>query len=60
VGVARDLAGVHWRSDYYQSMLLGEQSAIDLLKDVIQGYPETNPSFQFTKFDGTPITITKS
>ncbi len=60
VGMARDIAGVHWRSDYYQSMLLGEQSAIDLLKDVIQGYPETNPSFQFTKFDGTPITITKS
>jgi hypothetical protein len=60
VGVARDLAGVHWRSDYYQSMLLGEQSAIDLLKDVIKGYPETNPYFQFTKFDGTAITITKS
>ncbi|HEY0702129.1 MAG TPA: vanadium-dependent haloperoxidase [Candidatus Acidoferrales bacterium] len=60
VGIARDVAGVHWRSDYYQSLLLGEQSAIDLLQDVINTYPESNPYFQFTKFDGTPITITKN
>ncbi len=60
VGVARDTSGMHWRSDYTQSLLLGEQSAIDLLTDVINTYPESGVYFQFTKFDGTPITITKS
>jgi hypothetical protein len=60
VGVARDIAGVHWRSDYTQSLLLGEAIAIDLLQIVINTYPESDVFFQFTKFNGTPITITKA
>jgi hypothetical protein len=60
VGIARDIAGVHWRSDYAQSQLLGEAVAIDLLQEVINGYPEQGQYFQFTKFNGTPITITKT
>ena len=60
VGIGRDTAGMHWRSDYTQSLLLGEQVAIILLQTVINTYPEQDVFFQFTKFDGTPITITKS
>ena len=60
VGVARDTAGMHWRSDYTQSLLLGEAVALDLLQRVINTYPERDVYFQFNKFDGTPITITKS
>jgi hypothetical protein len=60
VGVGRNLAGMHWRSDYQQSMLLGETVAINILKDVVNTFSESNVFFQFPKFDGATITITKT
>ncbi len=59
VGLGRDFAGVHWRSDYRESLKLGEKVAIGLLFDQRRTYQE-NYSFQFTRFDGTPVTIDKN
>jgi hypothetical protein len=33
VAIARNIGGVHWRSDYTESVFLGEQVAIQLLQD---------------------------
>lgn len=53
----RNIAGVHWRSDATQSMLLGEKIAISILRDQKECYNEHFDGFTFTKFDGTKVTI---
>ena len=56
VGVGRDMAGVHWRTDYYWAALLGEALAIGLLKE--QKFTYNEPSFlTLTKFDGSTVQI---
>ena len=57
VSIGRDAAGVHWRSDSIEGMLLGEAIAIDVLRDLRFGYYEEFDGFNLTKFDGTKITI---
>jgi hypothetical protein len=56
IGVGRNIAGVHWRSDYVESLKLGEAVAISILKDQKLTYGETFDGFTFTKFDGATIT----
>ena len=58
IALGRDMAGVHYRSDGDQGLVLGEKVAIQYLKDVAATYNEDFPGFTLTKFDGTPITIT--
>jgi len=60
VGVGRDMAGVHWHSDYYQSLFLGQSVAIAMLREIVNTFNETGGSFQFTDFLGNPITIQKA
>jgi membrane-associated phospholipid phosphatase len=57
VGFGRVFAGIHWRQDIEQGMLLGEAVAISLLRDQAQLYNENYTGFTFTKFDGTKITV---
>jgi len=57
VGMGRNFAGIHWRQDAEQSLLLGEAVAISLLQDQKHLYSEAFTGFTFTKFDGTTITI---
>lgn len=57
VGVGRNFAGVHWRSDYKESLLLGEAVAISMLRDQHACYNEPFTGFSLTKFDGTTITV---
>jgi len=57
VGLGRDIAGVHWRSDATESMKLGEQLAIGILKDQKNCYNEPFGGFSLTKFDGTVVTV---
>jgi len=57
IGLGRDHAGVHWRSDHAQSIYLGEQVAISILRDQGGCYNEAFQGFTFTKFDGTVVTI---
>ena len=57
VAQGRNTAGVHWRSDATESMKLGEQLAIGILKDQRACYNEVFEGFSLTKFDGTTITV---
>jgi hypothetical protein len=57
VGIGRNLAGVHWRSDYWESVKLGEAYAIGVLTDIKGCYNESFDGFLLTKFDGTKIKI---
>jgi membrane-associated phospholipid phosphatase len=57
VGIGRDIAGVHWRSDATESLKLGEAVAISILRDQKACYNEAFNGFSFTKFDGTTITV---
>jgi hypothetical protein len=51
------MAGVHWRSDAQQALLLGEAVTISILRDQRATYNEPFSGFTFTKFDGTTITV---
>ncbi len=55
VALGRNLAGVHWRSDADQSLLLGEDIAISILKGMKPNYPEPFTGFTFTSFTGEII-----
>ena len=57
IAQARNIAGLHWRSDATQAILLGEAVAISILRDQKHTYNETFPGFTFTRFDGTTLTI---
>ena len=57
IALGRNHAGVHWRSDYDRSVLLGEEVAIRVLRDEKLLYNEHHPRWTFTKFDGTKMTI---
>ncbi len=52
IGIGRHYAGVHWRSDFTASMLLGEDFAIHLLTDYGFNYNENFAGFSFTDFRG--------
>ena len=57
VGFGRAFAGIHWRQDAEQGMILGETVAIDLLRNQAHLYNENYRGFSFTKFDGSKITV---
>jgi hypothetical protein len=56
VGIGRNAAGFHYRSDYWQSLLLGEQLAIGILEEQRQTYRELC-TFSFRGFEGQTITV---
>ena len=57
VANGRNMAGVHWRSDATESLKLGEEIAISVMKDQKLSYNETFSGFSLTKFDGTTIVV---
>ncbi|HYR07061.1 MAG TPA: vanadium-dependent haloperoxidase, partial [Longimicrobium sp.] len=57
IALFRDAAGVHWRSDYTESLPLGEAIAIGLLQEMSLGFNEDDAFFELTKFDGQKIRI---
>jgi hypothetical protein len=57
VAMGRNIAGVHWRSDATESMKLGEQIAIGILREQRACYNEEFSGFSLTKFDGTQIIV---
>jgi hypothetical protein len=57
IALGRDAAGVHYRSDGIEGIKLGEAIAISILRDTATLYNEEFQGFSFTKYDGTPITI---
>jgi len=56
VAIGRNMAGVHYRSDYIESVQLGERLAMGILEEQKINYSEI-PTYQFTKFDRTTATI---
>jgi hypothetical protein len=56
VAIGRNAAGVHYRSDYSESVRLGETVALTILEEQKSTYNETF-SFTLTRFDGTTVTI---
>ncbi len=57
IGVGRNHAGVHWRTDYSDALKLGEAIALSILTDQKGVYSETFSGFAITKFDATPVTV---
>ena len=57
IALARDAAGVHFRSDSIRGLRLGEAAAIGLLTDYSRTYNERFDGFVLTKFDGTKVEI---
>ena len=57
VGIARDFAGLHWRSDTAGGLRLGEAVAERVLAEVAITGNEIFSGFSFTRFDGSRTTI---
>jgi len=58
IAIGRDWAGVHYYSDYVQSMIMGEEIAIGLLQEQSLTYPSADGlSMTLPKFDGTTVKI---
>lgn len=54
---ARNMAGVHYYTDYYESLRLGERITVSILEEHLSLYDEP-VSMSFTTFDDEPIRIT--
>ena len=57
IGMARVMAGIHWRSDVVEGNKLGEAVSISIMQDVKTAYNEPFGGYSLTKLDGTTITI---
>jgi len=57
IGIGRNTAGLHWRSDDIEGISLGEAVAIGILTDLRATYNEFFGGFSLTKFDGSTITV---
>jgi len=56
VATGRNALGIHYRSEYWESVKLGEEVAIGILQEQKDTYNEGG-SWTLTKFDGTRITV---
>jgi hypothetical protein len=57
VASGRNIAGVHWRSDSYNSLRIGQKVAISILQEQTKLHNEIAPSFIFRGFDGERIVV---
>jgi membrane-associated phospholipid phosphatase len=57
IAMARDWAGIHYRSDATAGLRLGEEVGISVLQDLVRCCTEDFEGFSFTRFDGTPVKI---
>lgn len=60
IAIGRDIAGVHYRSDGDQGILLGEKVAIFLLQDYYKLYGEKMCDWHIRGFEGKKIYIYKN
>lgn len=59
ISLGRDIAGVHYRTDGDFGIVLGEEYAISVLRELVKTYNEDFGGFSFNRFDGTPMVIAK-
>jgi len=57
IAIGRNLAGVHWRTDYTQSVLLGQRVATSVLYHHRRDYHERPWSLSYRSFGGKVVTI---
>jgi hypothetical protein len=57
IGTARNHAGIHWRSDCQQGLLLGEAVTLGVIKDSRYTFNEGFEGLKFKKFDGTEAVV---
>lgn len=59
IGMGRNWAGIHYRSDVLAGIRLGEDVAISVLRDLGRCCTEEFAGFQFTRYDGTPVRVVR-
>lgn len=59
ISLGRDVAGVHYRTDGDLGMVLGEEYAISVLRELVKTYNEDFAGWTFNKFDGTSVLVSK-
>ncbi|HEX4950456.1 MAG TPA: vanadium-dependent haloperoxidase [Blastocatellia bacterium] len=57
VGIGRDTAGVHWRTDCIEGLKLGEAVTLSCMQDFRGTFNESFRGFRLTKFDGTTVEL---
>ncbi|MEO7195453.1 MAG: vanadium-dependent haloperoxidase [Pseudonocardiaceae bacterium] len=57
ISQARNIAGVHWRTDASAANRLGEEVAIAMLEELGELFNEPYGGFSVTRFDGTTIRV---
>ncbi len=57
IGVGRNFAGIHWRTDAIEGLRLGEAVALGILRDLQETYNEDFGGYALTTFDGRRVTI---
>jgi hypothetical protein len=57
VSQGRNIAGVHWRSDALYANLLGEETAITILRDIRHTVAEPFDGATITRFDGSTVKV---
>lgn len=58
ISIARNMAGVHYFTDYFESLRLGERVAVGILQEHLQTSPE-DISVRLYDFDGRLVVIRK-
>lgn len=56
ISIGRDMAGVHYYTDYYESLRMGERIAVRLLQEQMLTYPE-EVHMRLLTFDGLRMTL---
>jgi len=57
MGIARNIAGIHYLSDAMGGLALGEQVAISILADTLPTLPFATDGLRFTSFSGREVFI---
>ena len=57
ISIGRNMAGVHYYSDYYDSVRMGEKIAIGILEEQALGYPNDPFILSVPTFDGYVVRI---
>lgn len=57
ISIGRNMAGVHYYSDYYDSLRMGERVAVGILLEQIACYEPDKVDIRFRSYDGDLIEI---
>lgn len=60
VSIARNMAGVHYYSDYYDSLRMGERIAVSIIVEQLETYDTDKVSVRFRSFDGDNMLISRT